>query len=135
MFADEKKAAGWVANARKENPEIVKKPLLKELLFNENGSCTSKPEDFEDNEVINKLLSDYIAVILNYKKVKESPLEEVDTSVQERKLKTLQQRQKDIQENNKVSVSVNAFLLLEKSVLPLNVSCDKLKPFVSSNFL
>lgn len=110
LFADEQKAAGWVANARKEIPEIVKKPLLKELSFNENGSCISKPEEFADNEPIKKLLDNYIAVILNYKKVKDSPLDAVDTSVQERKLKTLQQRQKDIQESNKTAEAVNAFL-------------------------
>lgn len=109
LFDDDSKAADWVSKARKEVPKQEFKELHKELVFNENGSCISKIEEFENNEKIKTLLEEYLAVIKKFKATKDSPLEEVDTSVEDKKLKNLEQRKKDIEENNKTAKAVNSF--------------------------
>lgn len=84
------------------------KPLIKTLEFNEKGTCISKPDEFE-NETIKDLLKSYQETAIEYVKLSKSDPEKVDTEKQEKSLKMLETRLKDIQENNKEVISVNAF--------------------------
>lgn len=102
------------SNRRKLINETINKnlpklePKKKELEFSETGSCISLPKDFEDSEV-KELLKNYRSTAKKYSELNSKPLEEVDNSENETKLKNLQERLKDIDEHNNICKAVNAF--------------------------
>lgn len=95
-----------------ENLVEPQKPVLelkKELQFNENGSCISKVEDFEDAGIV-KLLTDYKQVAIDYQTLFNSPMEEVDTTVEKAELAKLEAKKQRFVDFNADALAVNAFI-------------------------
>lgn len=108
LLRSDESAASYLSDIRGDIPKLEPKKIHKELQFNEKGSCTSKPDEFEDG-IIKELLVSYYQVAVDYKTLKDKPFEEVDTTKEEKQLQTLKVRLKDIQDNNKIAKAVNSF--------------------------
>lgn len=82
--------------------------LLKELTFNERGSCISKKEDFLDDSIV-KLIEDYQAAALNYTTKFQEPIGVVDTTDLEKQLADKKTDKKTFEQHNKDASAVNSF--------------------------
>ena len=90
--------------------EEVKKPelnFLKELEFNDKGTCISKADDFKDEEIQN-LLKNYLDVGLEYSRISKAEETEVDTKVYDDKIEELQKKLKAKKSYNQDVESVNS---------------------------
>jgi hypothetical protein len=88
------------------------KPVLnlkKELEFNEKGTCISKVEDFEEEE-IKQLLTEYKQVAVDYQTLFNTPIDEVDTSNEKAELEKLEAKKQRYVEFNADAQAVNSFL-------------------------
>ena len=94
-----------------ENLETPKEPELSkltEISFNDKGNVTSKPEDFEDQE-IKDLLVKYQKVATDYvSKMNEDP-EKPDTTKLEKDLTAAENKLSNTKELNKNAQAVNSF--------------------------
>ena len=101
--------SNW-ANFVSENLEEPKKPeskLKTELSFNERGTCTSNPEDFED-ETIKELLVAYKKVAVDYTVLNNKEIDEVDTTELEAEKQKLVGKKERFDTYNKEAVAINS---------------------------
>jgi len=88
--------------------QIPVEDLLKELTFNERGSCISKKEDFLDDSII-KLIEDYQTAALNYTTKFQEPIGVVDTKDLEKQLADKKIDKETFEQHNKDASAVNSF--------------------------
>lgn len=82
--------------------------MLKQLEFNEKGSCISDPSDFKDDDAVCELLSEYRLIASKYQRLAQQGYDEVDTSEIDSKISKLESELEQALKNNKEAKAVNA---------------------------
>lgn len=108
ILENETSAAQIVAEVRAQMPKKEQKELFKNLEFNENGTCISKIEDFNDNSII-ELLKSYQQAGIDYVKKSNEPLTVADTTELEKELEKKQKEKDGLVQYNQEAKSVNSF--------------------------
>lgn len=82
--------------------------LLKQLEFNEKGSCISDPSDFKDDNEICELLSEYRLVASKYQQLVQQGSSEVDTTEIDQHIEAMESEYEQAVKHNKEAKAVNA---------------------------
>lgn len=108
LTKDEQVTFGFVESIKDAMYKAEPKELKKELQFKEEtGSCISKAEDFEDEE-IKKALQEYLKVAQDYSAINKQEPKEVDTKKFDDKISELETSLKHKKEYNKDVEAVNS---------------------------
>lgn len=88
--------------------EAYEAVMLKQLEFNEKGSCISGPEEFKDDKEIFELLTSYREVASKYQQLIQEGSSEVDTAEIDNHIETTESEHEQAVKHNKEAKAVNA---------------------------
>ena len=88
--------------------EAYEAVMLKQLEFNEKGSCISDPEEFKDDKEIFEILTSYREVASKYQQLVQQGSDEVDTTEIDQHIEAMESEYEQALKHNKEAKAVNA---------------------------